>query len=278
MKAIDFHVHPFTQEILAHTPEWFWRHPREVFGIRQQEISIDSLLDDMDRADVERAVLLAFDCETTYDFKVSNEEIAALVERHPDRFIGFASVDPHKGELGVRQLEFAVRELGLRGLKLHPPTQQFYASDRAYYPLWAKAQELGIPILCHTGHTFVGGYLKYAEPKYLDDVAADFPDLTIVLSHFGFPWVEQCISLAWTRPNVYIELAGWAPKYIPEIIWRFANGKLSDRVIFGTDYPGVGAERFIRELAEIPIREDVKQKILYDTAHRILFGDREGSR
>lgn len=278
MQAIDFHVHPFTPEILEHTPEWFWRHPRQVFGIRQQDISIDSLLADMDRAGVERAVLLAFDCETTYGFKVSNEEIARIVERHPDRFTGFASVDPHKGEQGVRELEFAVRELGLRGLKLHPPTQQFYASDRAYYPLWAKAQELGIPLLCHTGHTFVGGYLKYSEPKFLDDVAADFPDLIIILSHFGFPWVEQCISLAWTRANVYIELAGWSPKYIPEIIWHFGRSLLADRLIFGTDYPGLTPERWIHDFAEVPLPAEVKEKILYRTAHRLLSGDHGGKK
>lgn len=188
MRAIDLHVHPFTAEIVAKMPDWFWRHPRRVFAIEGRELSLDTLLADMDEAGVERAVLVAFDCETTYGFRVSNEDVAALVARHPDRFVGFASVDPNKGDRAVRELERAVRELGLRGLKLHPPTQHFYASDRAHYPLWAKAQELRIPVLCHTGHTFVGGYLKYAEPKFLDDVAADFPALKIVLCHFGFPW------------------------------------------------------------------------------------------
>ncbi|MFQ5858948.1 MAG: amidohydrolase family protein [Anaerolineae bacterium] len=273
MKAIDLHVHPFTPEILEKTPEWFWRHPREVFSIHRQTISIDTLLEDMDRADVERAVLLAFDCETTYGFKVSNEDVAEIVRQHPDRFLGFASVDPHKGELGVRELEHSVRELGLRGLKLHPPTQQFYASDKAYYPLWAKTEELQIPLLIHTGHTFAGGYLKYAEPVYIDDVAADFPNLKIVLSHFGFPWVEQVISLAWTRPNVYIELAGWSPIYIPEIIWRFARTLMADRFVFGTDYPGLTAERWIRDFAEVSLDQEVREKILYRNAHAILFGD-----
>ncbi len=270
MKAIDVHVHPFTDSILAKTPEWFWRHPRQVFGIGDRSLTIDSLIEDMDRAEVEKAVLLAFDCETTYGFKVANEDIAELVAQHPDRLIGFASVDPHKGEMAVRELERAVKELGLRGLKLHPPTQQFYANDRRYYPLWEKAQELEIPVLIHTGHTFVGGYLKYADPVYVDDVAANFPRLKIMLAHFGFPWVEQAISLAWTRPNVYIELSGWSPKYIPELIWRLALGPLRGRLVFGTDYPGLKPERWIKDFQAIALPEEVKRQILYETARSLL--------
>lgn len=270
MRAIDLHVHPFTGEILAKTPEWFWRGPRAAFGIQRRDLSLDELLRDMDEAGVERAVLLALDCETAYGFKVANEDVAALVALHPDRLIGFASVDPNKGERGARELEFAVRELGLRGLKLHPPTQRFYASDRAHYPLWEKAQELRIPILCHTGHTFAGGYLKYAEPKYLDDVAADFPDLTIILCHFGFPWVEQVISLAWTRPNVYIELSGWSPRYIPKVVWQYAEKLFPDRVVFGTDHPTMRPQRWLRDFQEIPLPNEVREKILYRNAVAIL--------
>lgn len=270
MRAIDLHVHPFTREILAKTPEWFWRRPRKVFGIERREISLDGLLRDMDEAGVERAVLLAFDCETTYGFKVANEDVAAFVALHPDRFVGFASVDPNKGERAARELDFAVKELGLRGLKLHPPTQRFYASDRAHYPLWAKAQELRIPILCHTGHTFAGGYLKYAEPKYLDDVAADFPDLTIILCHFGFPWAEQAVSLAWTRPNVYVELSGWSPKYIPQVVWQYGAKVFPDRVVFGTDYPTMQPQRWLRDFQEVPLPDEVREKILYRNAAAIL--------
>jgi predicted TIM-barrel fold metal-dependent hydrolase len=270
--AIDVHVHPNIPGIVEHYAPSFWGRPRQAFGMETHVFTLDELLSDMDEADVEYSALLAFDCSCSAGWKISNEDVAALVAKHPDRLIGLASVDPHKGHLGAEELEFAVRELGLRGLKLHPPTQHFYADDPFYYPIWAKAEELGVPILCHVGHTFVGGsYLKYAEPKYLDAVAADFPNLTIMCAHFGFPWVEQVISLAWTHPNVVIELSGWSPRYIPDVVWRYAS-KFADRMVFGTDYPGLKPARFIKDLEEIDINDEVKRKILYDNARRILFG------
>ncbi|MGH7610747.1 MAG: amidohydrolase family protein, partial [Candidatus Dormibacteria bacterium] len=222
MKSIDLHVHPYTEEVLAVTPEWFWGHARKTFNFQNRPQTVDDMVRAMDLAEVERAVLLAFDCETTHGWKVSNELVARLVSQRPERFLGFASVDPNKGEAAVAELEHAVRELGMRGLKLHPPTQHFYANDRAHYPLWAKAEELGIPVLIHTGHNQSGGRLKYGDPTTVDDVALDFPRLRIILAHFGFPWVEQAISVVWIRRNCYLELSGWSPKYIPELVWRYA--------------------------------------------------------
>lgn len=268
---IDVHVHPFTDETIEVMPEWFWEHPREVFAIEDRDISIDQLLRDMDDAEVHRSVLLAFDCETTYGFKLSNQQVAEFVSQAPDRFVGFASVDPNKGELGIRELREAVEDLGLQGLKLHPPTQQFYPNKEQYYPLWETAQDLNLPILSHSGHTFAGGYLKYSEPKFWDDVAADFPDLDIILAHFGFPWVNQVISLGMTRDNIFIDLSGWAPSHIPDKIWTYANSLLADRFMFGTDYPGLLPQRWIQEFKSIDLKNQTKSNILGDNARRIIL-------
>jgi predicted TIM-barrel fold metal-dependent hydrolase len=273
VKAIDVHVHPYTQEVLDVTPEWFWGHARKTFGGMESAISVEQMLAEMDAAEVEKAVVLAFDVETAHGWKVSNELVADIVERAPDRLVGFASVDPNKGELAVRELERAVRELGLKGLKLHPPTQHFVMNERRHYPLWGKCQELGVPMLVHTGHNQSGGRLKYADPTFVDDVALDFPELRIILAHFGFPWVEQAISVAWIRRNCYLELSGWSPKYIPETVWRYANSLLQDRVLFGTDWPVMSMKRWLDDFEATPLKPDVKEKILYRTAARLLFGE-----
>ncbi|MGC2192524.1 MAG: amidohydrolase family protein [Candidatus Dormiibacterota bacterium] len=271
MKSIDVHVHPYTEEVLAVTPEWFWGHARKTFNFGGQPITVDDMVRTMDQSEVETSVLLAFDCETTHGWKVSNEVVANLVAQRPDRFIGFASVDPNKHQLAVIELEHAVRELGMRGLKLHPPTQHFYPNDRAHYPLWAKAQELGIPVLVHTGHNQSGGRLQYGDPTLLDEVALDFPDLKIILAHFGFPWVNQAISVVWIRRNCYLELSGWSPKYIPDTIWHYARSIFPDRVLFGTDAPVMTAARWLQDFGAIQLPDSVKHKILYQNAHRLLF-------
>ena len=273
MKAIDIHVHPYTEEVLAVTPEWFWGHARKTFNFDGKPITVDDMVRSMDEAGVELAALLAFDCETTHGWKVPNEMVADLVAQRPDRFVGFASVDPNKHQLAIEELEHAVRDLGMRGLKLHPPTQHFYPNDRAHYPLWAKAEELGIPVLVHTGHNQSGGRMQYGDPTHLDEVALDFPNLRLILAHFGFPWVNQAISVTWIRRNCYLELSGWSPKYIPETVWKYAKGIFPDRVLFGTDAPVMTAQRWLRDFEEIELPEDVKRKILYTNSRRLLFGE-----
>ncbi len=273
MKSIDIHVHPYTEEVLAVTPEWFWGHARKTFNFDGKPITVDDMVRSMDEAGVELAALLAFDCETTHGWRVPNEMVADLVAQRPDRFVGFASVDPNKHQLAIEELEHAVRDLGMRGLKLHPPTQHFYPNDRAHYPLWAKAEELGIPVLVHTGHNQSGGRMQYGDPTHLDEVALDFPNLRLILAHFGFPWVNQAISVTWIRRNCYLELSGWSPKYIPETVWKYAKGIFPDRVLFGTDAPVMTAQRWLRDFEEIDLPEDVKRKILYTNSRRLLFGE-----
>ncbi len=270
MSAIDIHVHPTTPEVVDYYPDWFWKTPKERFGMETHAFDLDDLLSDMDEAGVELSVLLGFDCTTAYGWKIPNEAIADLVGKHPDRLSGFASVDPLKGEEAAADLEFAVRELGLKGLKLHPPTQHFYPDDPKVEPTWAKAEELGIPVLLHVGQTFAGGYVKYAQPVNVDAVAADHPDLVIMLAHFGFPRTEEVISLAWTRPNIWIELSGWLPRYIPPTIWRFSRTMFADRTIFGTDYPGIKPQQWIADFEQVDLKPEVKEKILYENARRLL--------
>jgi uncharacterized protein len=210
---------------------------------------------------------------------VGNDYLAAVAARYPDVFIGWASVDPWQGRAAVAELERAVTQLGLRGLKLHPALQQFYPNDSRFYPLWAKAQELGIPVLFHTGHTGIGAgvaggtglKLKYSQPiPYLDDVAADFPALTIIGAHPSWPWQDEMLSVCLHKANVYIDLSGWSPKYFSPTLIQYANTLLQNKVLFGSDFPVISPERWLEDFAAAPFRDEVRPKILHENARRVL--------
>jgi predicted TIM-barrel fold metal-dependent hydrolase len=224
-------------------------------------------------------VVFSIDAETTSGVPyVGNDWVASIVRKHPDRFIGFASVDPWKGALALRELERSVSELGLRGLKLHPTTQAFFPNDTRFYPLWEKCAELRIPALFHTGQTGVGagtpgggGYkLKYAHPLRLDDVAADFPELTIIMAHPAVPWQEEQLSVVLHKANVYMDLSGWSPKYFRPVLLQYATTLLQDKVLFGSDYPSLQPDRWLRDFEVLEVKEEVRRKILLENAQKLL--------
>jgi predicted TIM-barrel fold metal-dependent hydrolase len=208
----------------------------------------------------------------------TNEEIAERAHANSDVLIPFASVDPARGREGVRQARRLIDEYGVRGFKFHPTAQAFQPDDRSAYPLYEVIQEAGLPALFHTGQTGAGAgqrgggglRLRYSNPIHLDDVAADFPDLTIIMAHPSFPWQEEAISVALHKPLVHIDLSGWSPKYFPPILVQYANTLLKDKVLFGTDFPMLTPERWLADLEKTGIRDEVKPRLLKDNAVRVL--------
>ncbi len=179
----------------------------------------------------------------------------------------------------MAEVERAVTELGLKGLKLHPIVQAFYLNDRRFYPLWETCSALKIPLLIHTGTTGVGAgvpggnglKLKYARPiPYIDDIAADFPDLTIIGAHPSWPWQEEMLALAVHKTNVYIDLSGWSPKYFSPSLIKYTNTLLQDRVLFGSDYPFLSPERWISDFEKVGFKPEIWDKILLENARRLL--------
>ena len=276
--AIDFHVHPAlaeANEALAGPAEQsaaFFRAPVPLVPIDETAAHY--------REQGLAAVLLGIDAETTTGVPpVPNDYIADAVRRHPDVFIGFAAVDPWKGTLAVAELERAVRELGLRGLKLHPGVQQFFPDDPRFRPLWQACVSLGIPVLIHTGMMAAGAgtpggggrKLKYTRPiPHLDDLAAAFPELTIIAAHPSWPWQEEMLSVARHKANVYLDLSGWSPRYFPAELVQQANTLLQDRCLFGSDYPYITPERWLADFARAPFKDEVRPKLLHANARRLL--------
>lgn len=268
---VDSHSHVRTEEALRGIPKRTIVEYERIFHQKWDPIPIEETIRDMDEAGVDKAVIVAVNAETAVGHKIANEHIAELVDRYPDRLIGYASVDPHKGALAVKEFGKAVGDLGLKGLKLLPHLLELNANDRLIYPLYEKAQEFGVPVLFHSGTQFdVGTKIKYCRPIDIDEVAVDFPDLKIVIAHFGWPWTEEAIAVVQRNRNVYFDIAGWAPKYLPQTLLKYMDGILSSKALFATDYPLLPRKRVVSEFDTLPLKVETKKKVLSENVKQLL--------
>jgi len=278
-KAIDMHVHLPTASFLDGALKPF-KEPAEAFFRSKVPVrEMDEVARVYEELDIV-AVLLAWDAETATGLPpLTNDEVADVVKKHPRQFVGFACVDPWKGERAVDEMRRAITELGLIGAKFHPGVQAFYPNDKQFYPLYEKITELGVPALFHTGTNGLGAgkpggmgvRLDYTRPIYLDHVAADFPELTIIGAHPAWPWHEEMLAVIGHKSNVFMDLSGWSPKYVPKAIMDEARTRLQDRILFGSDYPFIMPQRWLADFDSLEgFSPAVRQKILHDNAARIL--------
>ena len=243
-------------------------------------ISIDELVQGMDVAGVERAVILGQDTHATSNpsfkhYTMKNQELARIARQGKDRFIPFAGVDPNAGSEANKELRRAIKQLDFRGLKVHSSVSSIYPNNkREMYPLYETCQEFGVPILFHTGTTGLGDCeIKYSKPEYLDEVGQDFPDLKIITAHFGWPWMDVAIAIALRNPNVYIDISGWRPKHLPTGLLAYLNGPLQDKFLFGTDYPMLKHAEYMRDFEKHlkpKLKPGVELKVLNNNAKRLL--------
>jgi predicted TIM-barrel fold metal-dependent hydrolase len=215
---------------------------------------------------------------TGRESRVSNEEIAEQAADYADTLIPFASVDPGRGAAGVRIARRLIEEHHVRGFKFHPSAQEFYPNDRAAYALYEVIAEAGLPALFHSGQTGVGSgqragggiRLKYSNPIHLDDVAVDFPDMPIIIAHPSVPWQDEALAVAGHKPQVYIDLSGWSPKYFAPQLVKQANSLLKKKVLFGSDFPAITPDRWLADFAKLDLKDEVRPLILKDNAIRLL--------
>ena len=281
VRAIDFHTHAEEacgchhddgyDDLQASMASYFgapWSHPPTIdqTAAHYREMNI-------------AAVIFPVDAERETGYRrYNNYEVAEAAAKHSDILIPFASIDPAKGKLGAREARDLVENHGIQGFKFHPTMQGFYPNDRNAYTLYEAIAESGKPALFHTGQTGVGSgmpggngmRLKYSNPMYIDDVAVDFPDMPIILAHPSFPWQEEALSVATHKPNVYIDLSGWSPKYFPPILVRYANTMLKEKMLFGSDWPMIAPEKWLAAFEKAEFRDEVRPLILKDNAMRLL--------
>jgi uncharacterized protein len=208
---------------------------------------------------------------------VSNDELLEAASANNDIMIPFVMVDPWRGKAGAREAQRLI-DLGARGFKFHPLTQAFYPNERRFYDLYEVLAANKVPALFHTGQTAVGQgapggggvHLKYGNPMYLDDVAVDFPEMPIIMAHPSFPWQDEALSVALHKPQVYIDLSGWSPKYFPQQLVQYANTLLKNKVLFGSDHPMITTDRWLADSEQAGFREEVMPLILKENAARLL--------
>lgn len=240
-------------------------------------VPIEDYLQKMDRAGIERSLLIAVragDINKQGGFEIPYADVAAVCREHPDRFSGLAGIDCHRGMQGLYDLEEAVKEYGFVGAHLYPHWCELPPDHAKYYPYYAKCCELDIPIMMQVGHNLVYSRTRrlpsVARPILLDQVAIDFPDLKLIGIHIGIPWTEEMISMCWKHENVYTAGDAYAPKYWPKEYVHYANSYGRHKVMFGTDWPVIDPERAVREIDELGFRDEAKQLLMRDNALRVF--------
>lgn len=210
--------------------------------------------------------------------RIPNEEIADAALANSDIMIAFASIDPHKGMMGVREAKRLIADYDVKGFKFHPTVQGFFPNDRMAYKLYEVIAEAKLPAIFHSGHSGIGTgmagggglRLKYSDPMYLDDVAVDFPDMKIIIAHPSWPWQSEALSVCLHKPNVFIDLSGWSPKYFPKELVQYTNTQLKHKVLFGTDFPLLTPDRWLSDFENAGFRPEVKPLILKENAVKLL--------
>ena len=224
-------------------------------------------------------VLFTVDSEAgTGRRRIPNEEIAQAARENPDIVIAFGSIDPHKGKMGAREARRLIEEEGVRGFKFHPTVQAYFPNDPIAWPIYEVIAEHKLPAIFHSGHSGIGTgmraggglRLKYSNPMHLDDVAVDFPDMKIIIAHPSWPWQEEALSVCLHKQNVWIDLSGWSPKYFSPSLVQYANTLLRDKMLFGSDFPLISPDRWLKDFAEVGFKPEVRPLILKENAVRLL--------
>lgn len=247
--------------------------------MRASSLSVEEFIRKLDEMGVEKAVIFNMDEETPSGLAgLPNDYYADMVKSHPDRFIGMAGIDPLKGVDAVREIRRSY-DLGLRGVALRPFTFGLPLHHAKMYPIYSTCVELDIPIWLHLSINHSSKTMEVERPIYLDIVAQDFPDLKVIAGHGGWPWMDEMVAVAWRNPNVYIDISGYLPRYFHgpgsgwEPLLNFGNSILQDRVLFGSVWVlmGLSIKQLADGIMDLPLKEEVKGKWLYDNAAR-LFG------
>lgn len=274
MRVIDFRFRPHTPETIQgiQNSSMFKELCKAIGFGRMSPQPLDEIAAGLRERGVELAVITGRDCETTYGAPSNNASVKAFCAAHPELFLGFWGVDPHKGMAAVRDLARAAAEDGVRGAAVDPYLAKIYPNDARYYPIYAKCCELGLPIVFTTGPaSFVpGAVMDHVAPRYIDFVARDFPELRIVISHGGYPWVNEAIMVVQRNANVYMEISEYERCPMAEAYVQAANTLIGDKLLFASAHPFVDYREALATYADLPFAPGVRDQVLYANAARLL--------
>lgn len=274
MKVIDFRFRPNTEGTLSGIANsTMFKDLCAIIDFNKMKPqTVAEVVKELNQHNVVKAVITGRDCETTYGAKDNNKSVTDFVKEFPDKFIGFFGIDPHKGMSAVYALDKAVKEQGFKGAAIDPYLAQIYVNDAKYYPFYAKCCELDVPVIISTGPgTLVPkAIIDHVAPRYIDFVARDFPELKIVASHGGYPWVNEMIIVAQRNPNVYVELSEYELFPMSEAYMHAVNTIISDKVLYASAHPFVDFKDALATYAKLPIQDGIREKVMYKNAAKLL--------
>ena len=277
--AIDVHTHA---EVSCRQPtDAFWQPYEDASAKYFKSGRRPTIAETIEHYRAARIGLVMFTVDSEFlvgNKRIPNDEVAEAAAANADIMTAFASIDPHKGMMGVREARDLIKGGIVKGFKFHPTLQGFFPNDRMAYKLYEVIAENKLPAIFHSGHSGMGTgmpgggglRLKYSNPIHLDDVAADFPDMTVIIAHPSWPWQDEALSVCLHKPNVYIDLSGWSPKYFPPQLVQYANTQLKTKMLFGSDFPLIKPERWIEDFKLAGFRPEVHDLILKQNAIRAL--------
>ncbi|MHB9287784.1 amidohydrolase family protein [Halobacteriales archaeon Cl-PHB] len=278
-RIVDTHAHQPTATFLEDAGGEMMADAAHKFGTDLETWEYGEMVAEYRDLGIAKSILLGWDAETnTGNPPVPNEHVAEVRDEHPDFFVGFGSVDPLKDDC-VAEARRCVEDLSLSGFKFQQIAQGFDPSDEAHRELFNTIEELGVPVVFHGGSSTLGAgspggrglKIKYGDPMMVDDLAAEHPDLDILLAHPAFPWEKEQLAICQQKGNVYMDLSGWIPKYIDDQVLHYATTVLQDKVMFGTDYPMIRPETWFDSWREtVDASEEVERKLFWENAEAFL--------
>ena len=233
-----------------------------------EELPVAATLAMMDQGNVDMALISAW--QAPGKDLISNDEVAAFVAQAPDRLVGVGSVDVSKPMQAVHEIRRCVEELGFKAIRVLPWLCELPPTDRRFYPVYVACCEMDVPYCTQIGHTGPLMPSEVGRPIYLDQVALDFPELTIVGGHIGYPWTEEAIAVATKHENVFIDTSAYTTRRYPRELVEFMGSHGRHKVLFGTNYPMIMPEAALKHLDDLGLDEETREAFLYGNAARVF--------
>ena len=274
MSIIDFRFRPNTPEIINGIKNSaMFKQACKVIGFDARKPQpLEEIVDGLDALGVELAVITGRDCETTYGFPANNGSVLEFCRAYPNKFVGFWGVDPHKGMAAVYEIVKVVEKYGMKGIAIDPYLAHIPACEARFYPLYTKCAELGIPVFVTMAPPpqVKGAIMDYADPRHVDQVARDFPELTLIMSHGGYPFVNEAIFACMRNANVYMDFSEYERSPMADVFVDGMRGCIQDKVVFASAHPFIELKDALDVYASFDLPDSVRRKVMYDNARRIL--------
>lgn len=274
MKIIDFRFRPNTEAIINGIKNSsMFKASCEVIGFEKRKAApLPEIVENLDRLGVELAVITGRDAETTYQFPSNNQSVLEFCRAYPQKFVGFWGIDPHKKMAAVREVERAVKDLGMKGIAIDPYLAHIPPSEARFYPLYAKCCELNCPVIITMAPPpqVPGAIMDYTRPTDVDKVARDFPELVLVMSHGGYPFVMEAIYACLRNANVYMDISEYERAPMVQTYVEAMNTLISRKVLFASAHPFIDLEESLDAWKELPLTPEARKLVMYENAARIL--------